>query len=140
MNGFFITKRKTFELMTLVVFDLLAILLWGSWDFVILFSFGFIWNWVASQESSILIPNTRKYRFSTLKTVFNLQNLFLKPVKKLPEAVKFIVRCLPAGIFWSMVILFNESHMPWWAVFLGSLSLELVQLERKLFSPKESTL
>lgn len=140
MNGFFISKRKTFELIALLIFDVLALLLWGSWDFLILFSFGYIWNWVASQESDIIIPNTRKYRFSTLKTVFNLQNLFLKPVIKLPGAVKFIVRCLPAGIFWSMVILFNESRMPWWAVFLGSLSLELVQLERKLFLPKESTL
>lgn len=140
MNGFFISKRKTFELIALIVFDLFAFLLWNSWDFVVLFTFGYIWNWVASQETSIALLETRKYRFSTLKTVFNLQRLFLKPVNSLPEAVKFVVRCLPAGIFWTMVIVFNESQMPWWSVFLGSLSLELIQLEKKLFKSKESTL
>ncbi len=140
MNGFFISRRKTFELVALLVFDLLAYLLWNSFDFIILFSFWFIWNWVASQENSISLLDTRRYRFSTLKTVFNLQRLFLKPVASLPEAVKLIVRCLPAGVFWTMVIYFNESEMPWWSVFLGSLSLELIQLEKKLFRPKESTL
>lgn len=138
MNGFLISKRKTFELGILILLDGIFYLLWDSWDFVTLFSLGFIWNWVASQEQNIILDNNRRYRFSTLKTVFNLQKLFLKPLGKMPEAVKFIARILPAGLFWSAVILFNESPMPWWAVFLGSLSIELIQLETKIFKPKET--
>lgn len=140
MNGFFISRRKTFELIALMIFNLVAYFLWSSWDFIVLFTFGFIWNWVASQESSIALLETRKYRFSTLKTVFNLQRLFLKPVNSMPESVKLIVRCLPAGIFWTMVIFFNESQMPWWSVFLGSLTLELLQLDKKFLKPKEPSL
>jgi hypothetical protein len=138
MNGFFITKRKLFELVVLLCLDGLFYLLWNSLDFVVLFSLGFIWNWVASQEKDILILNSRQYRFSTLKTVFNLQHLILKPFVRMPEAVRLIVRVLPAGIFWFAVILFNESQMPWWAVFFGSLSIELLQLETRLFKSKET--
>lgn len=138
MNSFFISKRRTMELGIMILLDGLFYLLWNSLDFVILFTLGFIWNWVASQESTIVINNTRRYRFSTLKTVFNLQNLILRPLTKMPAAIKLIARCLPAGIFWSAVILFNESHMPWWGVFLGSLTLELVQLETKFFQSKET--
>lgn len=140
MNNFFISKRKTLELGVMILLDGIFYLLWDSFDFVMLFSLGFIWNWVASQEASITLNNTRRYRFSTLKTVFNLQNLFLRPVATMPLVVKIIVRSLPAGIFWSAVILFNESQMPWWAVFIGSLTLELVQLETKLFKAKEPVL
>lgn len=140
MSGFFITKRKTFELFVLAVLDGLFFLILNDWNFLVLFSFGYIWNWVASQESSIILDNNRRYRFSTLKTVFNLQRLFLAPLGKAPEAVRFIARILPAGLFWSAVILFNESPMPWWAVFLGSLVVELIQLETKIFKPKETTL
>lgn len=121
----------------MILLDGLFYLLWDSFDFVILFSLGFIWNWVASQESSIVLNNTRRYRFSTLKTVFNLQNLIQKPLVKMPAFIKLIARCLPAGIFWAAVILFNESHMPWWGVFLGSFALELIQLETKIFQKKE---
>jgi hypothetical protein len=140
MNQFFISKRKTLELGVMILLDGLFYLLWDSFDFVILFSLGFIWNWVASQEATITLNNARRYRFSTLKTVFNLQNLFLRPFATMPTAVKIIVRSIPAGIFWSGVILFNESQMPWWAVFIGSLTLELVQLETKLFKAKEPLL
>ena len=76
MNGFFISKRKTFELGVLVLLDGVLFFVLDNWDFVILFSLGFIWNWVASQEKDIIIENNRRYRFSTLKTVFNLQNLY----------------------------------------------------------------
>lgn len=138
MNGFLISKRKTFELAVLIFLDGLFFLLWNNWDLVLLFSLGFVWNWVASQESTILLDNKRRYRFSTLKTVFNLQRLVLKPVKNAPEAVKILARIIPAGLFWSAVILFNESEMPWWAVFLGSLAAELVQIERKIFFPKDA--
>lgn len=140
MNSFFISKRRTMELGIMVLLDGLFYLLWDSFDFVMLFTLGFIWNWVASQESTIVLKNTRRYRFSTLKTVFNLQNLILKPLAKMPAAIKLIARSLPAGMFWFLVIYFNESQMPWWGVFLGSLTLELVQLETKIFKPKETIL
>lgn len=140
MNGFFISKRKTFELLVMLLLDAVFYLLWNSFDFVMLFSFGFIWNWVASQESTITFNNTRRYRFSTLKTVFNLQNLIMRPFQKAPLFVKVLVKSLPAGVFWSAVILFNESQMPWWAVFIGSLTLELFQLETRILKVKEQSL
>lgn len=140
MKSFFIlTKRKTFELILLLVFDLVFYVLWNSWDFLVFFSFGYIWNWVASQENSLSFEN-RRYRFSTLKTVINLQHLFLKPLVNMPKPVKFLGNILPAGIFWSLVVLFNESHTPWWAVFIGSACLELLLLETKLFKPQVSSL
>jgi hypothetical protein len=129
MSFFSVSKRKIVEIIVLIAFDALFYFLWGSWDFVILFSFGFVWNWVAAQESEVSYGNTRRYRFSTLKTVFNLQNLALKPFQKFPIPVHILVKILPAGIFWSAVILFNESDMPYWAVFLGSLAFELMNLE-----------
>jgi len=137
MNGFLVSKRKLLELGILILLDILFYILWDSFDFIILFSLGFIWNWVASQEDSIILDNNRRYRFSTLKTVFNLQKLFLRPLKKAPRIFQFVARILPAGIFWSAVIAFNESPMPWWAVFLGSLTVELILLETKLYHSKE---
>ena len=124
----------------MLLLDAVFYLLWNSFDFVMLFSFGFIWNWVASQESTITLKNTRRYRFSTLKTVFNLQNLVMRPFLNAPLFVKILIKSLPAGIFWSAVILFNESNMPWWAVFIGSLTLEFFQLETKIFKVKEPSL
>ena len=140
MSGFFISKRKTFELGALILMDGVFFVLWDSWDFIILFSLGYIWNWVASQEKSLILENSRRYRFSTLKTVFNLQNLFLRPLKNMPKVFHFIARILPAGLFWSGVIIFNDSPMPWWAVFLGSLVIECIMLETKIFAAKETTL
>lgn len=138
MNSFLISKRKTIELIILFVFCAVIYLIWNSLDFVILFGLGFIWNWAASQEPEIEIKNPKRYKFSTLKTVFNLQNLFLSPFAHMPEYIKIFIKILPAGIFWWAVIYFNESQMPWWAVFLGSLAAELVQLEPKLFKSKGS--
>jgi hypothetical protein len=132
-----IPKRKLAELLIMLFFNVVIFVLWDSWDFVILFTLGFVWNWVASQESSLLLENTKRHRFTILKTVFILQTLFLKPLKNMPDFFKFLARLLPAGLFWGAVILFNQSHMPWWAVFLGSLTAELVFLEKKIFSPKD---
>lgn len=140
MNGFLISKRKTFEFGILILLDAVLYLVLDNWDFITLFSLGFVWNWVASQEKYIMIENNRRYRFSTLKTVFLLQNLILRPFPKAPEPIKFILRLLPAGVFWGGVILFIDSPMPWWAVFLGSLVLELIVLETKLFQPKQTVL
>ncbi len=140
MSEFLVPKRKAAELVVLIFLDLIFYFTLGSFDFVILFSLGFIWNWAASQEQEISLKNPRKYKFSTLKTVFNLQGLFLKPFVNLPSAVRFLVRVLPAGTFWFAVIYFNESQMPWWAVYLGSLTLELLVLDKKLLQPKERLL
>ena len=38
MSGFFISKRKTFELGALILMDGVFFVLWDSWDFIILFS------------------------------------------------------------------------------------------------------
>lgn len=138
MNSFFISKRKGIELLILFILSALFYFLWNSWDFILLFSLGYIWNWVASQEETIVLDNKRRYRFSTLKLVFNLQRLIQKPFLSMPEFTRIIARSLPAGLFWSAVILFNESQMPWWGVFLGSLVLELIQIEKKFFQPKEA--
>lgn len=135
MSGFFLTKRKTFEILILVFLAIVFYLLWGDLDFVILFSFGYVWNWVGSQQDSLSFEG-KKYKYSTLKTVLNLQGLVLKPIKNAPYVVKMLARILPAGLFWWGVIVFNESKMPWWAVFVGSFTLELVLLENKIF--KES--
>lgn len=137
MSFFSIPKRKIFEVGFLIFFNIISYFLWKSWDFIVLFSFGFIWNWVAAQEGEVSYGNTRRYRFSTLKTVFNLQNLFLRPVRHLPLPFLMLVKILPAGLFWSAVILFNESDMPYWAVFLGSLAFELMGLEHLIFNSKE---
>lgn len=137
MNRFFMSRRKFYEFIALIMLDLLFYLLWNSLDFVILFSFGYIWNWVASQENDVTLGNVKRYRFSTIKTVFNLQNLILKPFSNLPLYLKMAIRSLPAGCFWAAVIWFNNSQMPWWAVFLGSLSAELAQIESKLFRHKD---
>jgi hypothetical protein len=132
MNGFLISKRKTFELLFLLLLDVILYFILSSIDFVILFTFGYIWNWVGSQHESLSFEG-KKYRYSTLKTVLNLQSLFLKPLTRAPYAVKLLARSLPAGLFWWGVIIFNESQMPWWAVFIGSLTLEMVLLEERLF-------
>jgi hypothetical protein len=132
-----ISKRKLAELLIMLFLDVVIFILWDSWDFVILFTLGFVWNWVASQESTLMIENMKRHRFTILKTVFILQNLFLKPLKNMPDFLKFMARLLPAGLFWGGVILFNQSHMPWWAVFIGSFGAELVFLEKKIFSPKD---
>jgi len=128
-SGFLISKRKTYELLALLVFNIITYLLWNSFKFNTLFSFGFIWNWVASQEKDIMISNPRRYRFSTLKFVFGFQNLVLKYTEKFPFILKFIVKILPAGLFWLFIIFLNDSEMPWWSVFLGSLCAELMQFD-----------
>jgi hypothetical protein len=138
MKTFLTSRRKLIELFVLLGLNILFYLLWGSWDFIIMFSLGFIWNWAASQDMNQLFEN-RRYRFSTLKTVFNLQQLILKPLHKTPGVVKFFARILPAGIFWFAVIIFNDADMPWWGVFIGSFTLELILLESHFFkSQRES--
>jgi hypothetical protein len=128
MRPFLAPKRKLLELLALVGLNLALYLVFWNFAVLILFSLGFIWNWSASQDLDALFTN-RRYRFSTIKMTKNLQSLILRPFERAPAAVKLMLRVLPAGIFWSGVIYFLESQMPWWATFLGSLTFELMQLE-----------
>jgi hypothetical protein len=128
MMSFIPPKRKLFEIMMLPVFLGVFYLVYPNVDALILFSFGFIWNWSASNDLSLIFENKR-YRMSMLKLVVNLQNLILKPFQWAPKIIQKLVQVLPAGIFWTLVIYLNESNMPWWATFLGSLVFELLQIE-----------
>ncbi len=136
MKPFLTTRRKTIELGVLLVLGAGFYLLWPGPEGVVLFSFGYVWNWVGSQDLQGILENKR-YRFSMLKLVVNLQKIFQRPVAGAPEAVKIPVRILPAGLFWLMVITFNESTMPWWSTFLGSLCFELVQFLPSLVKGKK---
>jgi hypothetical protein len=131
MKSFLGEKRKFIQLGLLVFLDALFWFLWGSWDVVVLFSLGFIWNWTAAQDLESII-SSKKYRFSTLKIIFNLQHLILKPFKNSHEAIRFFLRIIPAGLFWVGVMYFNESQLPWWSVFMGSFFLEVFELDKKL--------
>ena len=133
MKPFLTSKRKMIELLVLLGFNIVFYLLWSSFDVIALFSLGFIWNWVASQNLDLIFENRPRYRFSMLRTVLNLQSLFLKPFEKSPAFVKFFIRIVPAGVFWFAVIYFNDSQMPWWMVFLGSFAFEIIQLDSKIF-------
>lgn len=128
MNKFFIPRRKVIELALLPVFLGVFFLIYPHTEGLVLFAFGFIWNWAASNDLEKLFENKR-YRMSMLKLVVNLQNLILRPFEKAPELVKKFLKILPAGIFWTLVIYLNESTMPWWATFLGSLVFELLLIE-----------
>ncbi len=121
-------RRKLIELGIMLILAGVFYLIHSDTDAVMLFVFGFVWNWSASNDLSALFENKR-YRMSMLKLVVNLQNLILKPFGWAPEFVKRIVKVLPAGIFWSMVIFINDSEMPWWATFIGSAAFELLQIE-----------
>lgn len=128
MNQIVPPKRKMIELGIMLILAAVFYLIHPSTDAVMLFVFGFVWNWSASNDLNAIFEN-RRYRMSMLKFVVNMQNLILKPFGWAPEFVKRIVKVLPAGIFWSMVIFVNDSEMPWWATFIGSIAFELLQIE-----------
>ena len=132
-------KNKMIELLILFIASVLLYISFSNFDIVSLFIFGFIWNWTGSIDHSLIFQNKR-YRMSMLKIVVYLQNLFQRPVARAPEIVKSLFRSVPAGFFWLVVIFINESHMPWWAVFCGSLLFEVVQLlAPRLLKSKEAT-
>lgn len=128
MKPFLIPKRKFIDLIVLIIIDIVFYFLWSSFNVVMLFSLGYIWNWVASQDLSLLFEN-RRYRFSMLKVVTNLQSLVLKPFQKFPVWTHVIPKSVPAGLFWFLVIYFNDAEMPWWMTFIGSLTYEVSQLD-----------
>lgn len=136
MRPFLTSKRK---LLDLVVLLLLASVVWflQGYETAFLFSFGFIWNWVASQDLSGHMEG-RSYRYTMLKFVLTVQSIIVSPafIRRSPEFVRVILRSLPAGIFWSLVIWFQDSDLPIWATFLGSFLFEISQWE-VLFRKKE---
>lgn len=132
MNSFFIPKKKMLELLVLPIALGLLYIFYPSREAAALLAFGFVWNWSASNDLDHVFQN-RRYRMSMLKLVVNLQNLILKPFQKAPEFVKRFLKILPAGLFWMGVTFINESVMPWWAPFLGSLIFELMQFEISIF-------
>ena len=136
MNSFIPPKRKIFELLGLPFFLGFLYLVYPHIEAVTLFAFGYIWNWAASNDFTVLFQNKR-YRMSMLKMVVNLQNLILKPFNWAPAIVQKFVKILPAGIFWSLVILINESDMPIWAPFVGSAVFEILQIEIGLFKKQK---
>ena len=136
MRPFLTSRRKLVDLLVLMV---LAGVVWffSGYETTFLFSFGFLWNWVASQDLTQYMEG-RSYRYTMLRFVLNLQTLILSPpfVRKLPETVKLFIRSLPAGLFWSVIIYLQDSDLPMWATFLGSFVFEVSQWEI-LFRKKE---
>lgn len=121
-----VSRRKVFELFLMALFSVVYFFVYPKWEGVLLFLFGFIWNWASSIPLDPLFEN-RRYRFSMLKTVHNFQSFILKPAAHAPQILKSLLASLPAGCFWWAVISINESDMPWWSTFIGSLFYETLQ-------------
>jgi hypothetical protein len=136
MKPFAPPKRKLIELVIMMILAGVFYVIYPEMDSLVLFLFGFIWNWSASNDLSVIFEN-RRNRMSMLKLVVNLQNLFLKPFSRAPEIIKKIVKVFPAGIFWFLVIYINNSEMPWWSTFIGSIAFELLQFELDFFNRRK---
>ncbi len=136
MRPFLTSRRKLLDLGILLVVAVGMGFIKGLEE-ALLLSFGFLWNWVASQDLSQYMEG-RSYRFTMLRFVLNLQALILSPtlIRGLPELVKVFVRSLPAGLFWSAIIWLQDSDLPMWGTFLGSFIFEISQWE-VLFKKKE---
>lgn len=132
MTSFVPPKRKLIELLVMLILAGVLYLMYPNMDAVVLFLFGFIWNWSASNDLTFYFTN-RRNRMSMLRLVVNLQNLILKPFNWAPEIIKRMMKVFPAGVFWFLVIFINESDMPWWPTFLGSIAFELLQIEFDIF-------
>lgn len=137
MRPFLTSKRKLLDL--IVVFTV-ATALWflQGFEAALLFTFGFIWNWVASQDLTQHMEG-RSYRHTMLKFVLSAQAFILSPkfLSDSPEIAKMFLRSLPAGVFWSLVAWLQESDLPIWATFFGSFVFEFSQWEI-LFRKKEN--
>lgn len=145
MNLIIPPKTKLLELAVLPIFWITTYVITKSPDVLILMSLGYIWNWAASNDLPTIFEN-KKYKFSLIKTVHNIQRFILRPFISAPAIVQHFIKMLPAGIFWLGVLFINDSIMPWWATFLGSVLFELLDM-RHLFNknlppeiPKEENL
>lgn len=133
-------KRKLVDLFILLFLLLVIYFVYPEMEVLTLFAFGFIWNWSASNDLAELFEHNKRYRLSLLKFVYNIQSLFIRPVKSAPVLLKKFISILPAGAFWAIVIFINESNVPWWPPFLGSLAFELLQIDLKFFNKKKEIL
>ena len=120
MNILSSKNPRLLELIFLII--VIFILSFMSFSVASLLSLGFIWNWTLLFEVEKVKTNKR-YRFSTLKFVFILRDLFEKPLKAHPQYL-WIARLFPAGLFWLLVGYFLDSYAYWWAPFVGSALLE----------------
>jgi hypothetical protein len=130
MKLFLPPKKTMIELG--VLFPLLGVfyIFYPQKEGIALFISGYIWNWAATQEMGPMYEN-RQYRYSMLSTIRNIQHVILKPFRAFPVIFQRLMSVFPAGIFWAMIIHMNQSEMPWWATFLGSLAFEVLQIEFK---------
>ena len=95
MRPFLTSKRKLIDLIVVVVLGAVIWPLLGM-EAAFLFYFGFIWNWVASQDLTQYMSG-KSYRFTMLKFVINTHALILSPslIKSSPEIIKAFIRALP---------------------------------------------
>lgn len=136
MSGMSLPRRKYFELLIMIIASGFFYFFIPKFEALTLFYFGFIWNWSNSIELDPIYDNPR-YRFSMLRTVINFQKLILKPFSRAPEGIKKLISVIPAGLFWWLVIFINDSTMPWWTTFVGSICFELMNLQMN-FSKNEN--
>jgi hypothetical protein len=121
-------SKLLLELFVLSTFLFLIYFLTNRLDIITLFTFGFVWNWsVASQNDSSSV--IKHHKFSMMHTIRRIHEFSIRIFKNFPELVLRLASILPAGLFWSLVIHFNESQMPWWATFLGSFLYEILQIQ-----------
>ncbi len=128
MSSFVPPRRKLLELLASLGVAGVVYLIYPNLDAVILFISGFVWNWSASIDPGPLFAN-RRYRFSMLATVIALQRFVLRPFIGAPELLRRFVALFPAGTFWWIVVIINDSSVPWWFSFFGSLTYEFFQIQ-----------
>lgn len=131
-----ISKRKKIELLLVLPFAFLVYFFASDLNSIVLFLFGYIWNWVNSIELNE-IYNEKRYRFSLIRFIRSIQSIILKPFRRFPSIIQKVIGIFPAGVFWFLVIYIYESQVPWWAPFLGSLIFEIVSFEVSMFQNKD---
>lgn len=89
-------------------------------------SLGFIWNWTLQFDLE-KVKSNKRYKFSTLRLVFTLNELVTSPFAN-NSMLSLCARIIPAGLFWAIVSWFLGSLAFWWAPFAGSALLELINL------------
>jgi hypothetical protein len=120
--------RKFFELAGLFFLATLSQLLLKDINVTSLFCLGFLWNWAISFNLDQSL-NSRTHRWSMIKLVITIHRFWLKPFQKSPYYIQRIIYLFPAGCFWLLVCWLNDSTMPWWPAFVGSLFFEISQID-----------
>lgn len=122
MNTLSSKNPRLLELIFLIL--VISIVSFLSLSAASLLALGFIWNWTLLFDVEKVKTNKR-YRFSTLKFVFILRDIFEKLLKDHPQYL-WVARLFPAGLFWLLVGYFLDSFAFWWAPFIGSALLEAI--------------